>query len=342
MTSLAVIILAAGQGVRMKSDKQKILHQVGGRPMVAHVFAAAEKIADAKPAVVIGPGADDVRDLFGDRAVYVVQSQQLGTGHATLMVKSLLEGRTAQVLVAYADMPLLRAETMAHLARKQAESGAAISLLTVEGDSSSSFGRIVRRPDGQVSEIVEVAEAKLRADSETILAISELNVGVYCFDSAWLWQFLPTLPTRQARSGPEYYLTDMVGLAVEQGHRVETVIVDDANECLGAGTRAEMVSVERAFRQRVNNYWLDNGVTFVDPETIFIDQEVNIGRDTTLWPNTYIQGKSRIGAGCIIGPNTIIRNAQIGERCRIEQAFIEDAAIDNDIVVEPFTVIRNQ
>ncbi len=342
MTSLAVVILAAGQGVRMKSNKQKILHEVGGQPMVAHVISAAETIADLVPIVVVGPGADGVRELLGRRVEYVIQSDQLGTGHATLMAKSLLEGRSEQVLVVYGDMPLLRAKTIARLAQKQSESGTMVALLTFEGDISSSFGRILRGPDSQVNEIVEVAEAQLRPDKETILAINELNAGVYCFDAGWLWQYLPALPARQARNGREYYLTDMIGLAFEQGRSIEAVAVDDAVECLGAGTRAELVGVEQAFRRRANDYWLANGVTLVDPNTTFIDQEVNIGQDTIIWPNTYIQGKTVIGVECILGPNTIVRNAQIGERCRIEQSVVEDAILDNDMVVGPFKVIRNR
>ena len=342
MTSLAVVVLAAGQGVRMKSNIQKILHEVGGQPMVAHVFSAAESIVDMVPVVVVGPDTDEVRELLGSRAEYVIQPDQLGTGHATLMAKSLLEGRSEQVLVVYGDMPLLRAKTMARLAQKQSESGTAVVLLTFEGDISSSFGRIVRGPNSQVNEIVEVVEARLRPNKESILAINELNAGVYCFDAGWLWKYLPALPERKARNGREYYLTDMIGLAFEQGLSIEAVAVDEAVECLGAGTRAELVDVEKAFRRRASDYWMANGVTLVDPNSTYIDQEVNIGQDTTIWPNTYIQGKTVIGAGCILGPNTILRNAQIGERCRIEQSVVEDATLDNDMVIGPFKVIRNR
>jgi bifunctional UDP-N-acetylglucosamine pyrophosphorylase/glucosamine-1-phosphate N-acetyltransferase len=326
----------------MNSRKQKILHEVGGEPMVAHVYAAANAIADLAPVVVVGPGADEVRELLGSRSAYVVQSEQLGTGHATLMAKTLLEDRSDQVLVVYADMPLLRPETMAQLAQKQSESEAAVVLLTVEGDPSSTFGRIVRGPDGEVSEIVEVAEAALRPDEDAILAITEQNAGVYCFDARWLWRYLAELPIHQARSGPEYYLTDMIGLAFEQGRHIEAFVVDDAAECMGAGTRAELVNVEKAFRRRANDYWLANGVTLVDPDTIFIDQGVYIGQDTIIWPNTYIQGKTKVGEECILGPNAIIRNSQIGARCQIEQAIVEDTTLDNDSVVASYNVVQKK
>ncbi len=150
------------------------------------------------------------------------------------------------------------------------------------------------------------------------------------------------LPLRQARSGEEYYLTDMISLAVAQGQLVEALAVDDRDECLGAGTRAEMVAVERAFRRRANQYWLENGVTLVEPNSIYIDQDVLIGRDTIIWPNTYVQGKSHIGEDCILGPNSIIRDAQIGAACRIEQAMVENVALADGTVVAPFTIVNEE
>jgi bifunctional UDP-N-acetylglucosamine pyrophosphorylase/glucosamine-1-phosphate N-acetyltransferase len=250
-----------------------------------------------------------------------------------------LSGKAEQVIVTYADMPLLRSETMEQLAQVQAKEGVVLSMLSVMGDASSSFGRVVRNLEGEVIEIVEVAEAKLRPNMEELLAIRELNVGVYCFNAKWLWEQIPFLPIRQARSGQEYYLTDMVSRAVERGRGVEAIVVEDADECLGAGTRAEMVAVEKAFRRRANNRWLAAGVTLVDPDTIYIDQTVIIGQDTVIWPNTYIQGSSRIGQDCVLGPNTIIRNAQIGDGCHVEQAVVENHSLENGVRVKPFTVL---
>jgi bifunctional UDP-N-acetylglucosamine pyrophosphorylase/glucosamine-1-phosphate N-acetyltransferase len=340
MSKLAVVILAAGKGARMKSKTQKILHDVGGQPMVAHIFESAAAVADLPPVMVVGPGEDGVQRLLGERAWYVAQPQQLGTGHATMMASPMLVGKAEQVIVTYADMPLLQPETMRRLAQAQAEEGVILSMLSVMGDAASSFGRVVRSPNGNVVEIVEVAEAKQRPNTAELLAIQELNVGVYCFDAAWLWQQIPFLPIRQARSGQEYYLTDMVGRAVEQGKGVEALVVEDADECLGAGTRAEMVAVEKAFRRRANGRWLAAGVTLIDPETTYIDQTVIIGQDTIIWPNTYIQGNSRIGEDCILGPNSIIRNAQIGQGCFVEQAVVEDSILEDGIHLEPFTILK--
>lgn len=339
MTKLAVILLAAGQGTRMKSKTQKILHEVGGKPMVMHIFDAAEAVADVPPVLVVGKGADGVQNLIGDRAQYATQAEQMGTGHATMMAESLVKGQTEQVIVTYGDMPLLKAETLSRLAQTQVKTNAAVVMLSVMGEFTSTFGRVVRDRSGYVAEIVEVAEARLRPNTQELLAIPELNVGVYCFDADWFWQNIHDLPLRQARSGQEYYLTDMIELAVAQDRLVEAIVTDDVDESLGAGTRAELVEVERAFRNRANRYWLENGVTLIEPTSIFIDQDVVIGQDTIIWPNSYLQGNSKIGADCVIGPNTIVRNAQVGNGCRLEQTAVENCVLDDGTIVKPFEYV---
>jgi bifunctional UDP-N-acetylglucosamine pyrophosphorylase / glucosamine-1-phosphate N-acetyltransferase len=339
--SLAVVILAAGQGTRMQSKTQKILHTVGGKPMVQHAFEAAASVSDGRPVLVVGPGEEGVGALLGDKATYVVQPQQLGTGHATQMAKPAVDGGIDQVLVTYGDMPLLRASTMRRLAAAQRSSGAAVAMLSVMGEADSSFGRVVRNEEGQVVEIVEVAEAARRENGEELLAITELNVGVYCFDGRWLWQHIDALPLRQARNGEEYYLTDMVEMAVNQGREVVAIAVDDEDECLGAGTRAELALVEKAFRQRTNRYWLDKGVTLIDPESTFIDVDVIIGQDTVIWPNSYLQGATTIGERCVIGPNAIVRQSIVGDGCFVEQAVIEDSVLPAGERVRPFSWIEN-
>ena len=340
--TLAIVLLAAGKGTRMNSKKQKILHDVGGKPMVQHVFEAAETEGDLPPVLVVAPGETGVHELFGERAEYVVQDEQLGTGHATLVTRPFLENRADQIIVTYGDMPLLKAETLQQLAHKQAESGSAIVMLSVIGPVISTFGRVIRGADGGVLEIVEVAEAKQRPNTEEILNIQELNAGVYCFDAAFLWQNIDQLPLRQARSGVEYYLTDMIETAVSQKRRVDAIITEDPDECLGAGTRPELVEVEKAFRRRANNKWLANGVTLVDPDSTFIDQDVTIGQDTIIWPNTYIQGKTVVGEDCVLGPNTILRDATIGNGATVEQAVVENAAVEAGTAVSQFSVIRGQ
>jgi bifunctional UDP-N-acetylglucosamine pyrophosphorylase/glucosamine-1-phosphate N-acetyltransferase len=210
------------------------------------------------------------------------------------------------------------------------------------GSPESSFGRVVRDENGCVVEILEVAQAKRRPNAAELLAISEQNAGVYCFAADWLWDNIDKLPLRQARSGPEYYLTDMIELAVQQNRGVAATAADDVEECLGAGTRAEMVAVEKAFRLRANNRWLSRGVTIVDPDSTYIDPDVTIGQDTVIWPNSYLQGQTAVAQDCIIGPNTILRDTAVGNNCHIEQSVMEGMVLAPGTVVEPFSVMRNE
>ena len=338
MSKTAVIILAAGKGTRMNSKYQKILHEVGGKPMVQHVFEAAQAVSDLPPVMVVSPNEDGVPSLFGELATYVPQVEQLGTGHATQMAQEALQGNVEQVLVTYGDMPLLKQATLQQLADVRAESGAAVVMLTVMGEPTSSFGRILRNRKGAVSEICEVSEAKKRKNAQAILNTRELNVGIYCFDAAFLWEHIGSLPERKARNGnTEYYLTDMVAAAVKHKREIVAIATDDPSEALGAGTRAEMVAVEKLFRQRANERWLDAGVTIIDPDQTYIDPDVVIGQDSVIWPNSYLQGDAVIGSDCVIGPNTIVRSAEIGDRCVIEQAVIEGVTVESDTYVAPFT-----
>ena len=325
----------------MLSKKQKILHEVGGKPMVQHLFDTAVSLTSIPPVLVIGKGGDGVQALFGSRAQYAVQSEQLGTGHATQMAKPLLMNVAEQVIVAYADMPLLQAATLQKLADLQTKTRSAVAMLSVMGDPASTFGRVVRDENGRVMEILEVAEAKRRPNAAALLAISEQNAGVYCFAADWLWQNIDKLPLRQARSGPEYYLTDMIELAVQQNRGVAATATEDADECVGAGTRAEMVAVEKAFRRRANNRWLAQGVTIVDPDSTYIDPDVTIGQDTVIWPNSFLQGQTAVGQDCVIGPNTILRDTAVGDGCRIEQAVVENGVLASGTAVAPFSVIKN-
>jgi bifunctional UDP-N-acetylglucosamine pyrophosphorylase / glucosamine-1-phosphate N-acetyltransferase len=308
--------------------------------MVMHAFLTAVAVADLKPVLVVGPGEAGVRDLIGERADYVIQPEQLGTGHAALMAKDALDGRAEQVIVTYGDMPLLRPETLTALTERQAETGAAVVMLACLGDPASSFGRVIRNEAGRVTAIMEAAQARREANAADLLAIREQNVGVYCFDGRWLWENIPHLPLRQARSGPEYYLTDMVETAVQQDRLVEAILLQDDDESLGAGTRAELVAVEKAFRRRANQRWLAAGVTLIDPETTYIDPDVVIGRDTVIWPNSYVQGGTVIGEDCLIGPNAILRKAIIGDGVEIVQAVIEGVVVAPGRRVPPFTHLQ--
>ena len=333
MKSIAAVILAAGQGTRMKSDLPKMLHRVAGRPLVAWSLHHAQALGIDPIVLVVGNGADAVRETIGDQVGYATQAQRLGTGHATLQAKELLQGRSDAVLVLYGDMPTLRIETLRQLVDRQVSSAAALTILTVLSDDSMGFGRIVRDDQGHVRAIVEEAVA-----TPEILALKELNCGVYCFDAAWLWRRLPDVQMTQPKG--EYYLPDMVALALEDDCDIQSVTIDDVQEVQGVNTRIHLAASEAILRQRITERHMLAGVTFIDPASAYIEDGVQIGRDTTIQPNVVLQGETCIGAGCEIGANSIIRDARIGDGCRILASVVEGALMEDGSEIGPFGHLR--
>lgn len=332
MQKITSVILAAGQGTRMKSKLPKMLHKICGQPMVFYALQAAQSATSEKPVMVIGHGAEAVQTAVGEAAHFVIQAEQLGTGHAVMQADSLLSGQTDLVLVTYGDMPLLRAETVQKLVAAQKANPGPMSLLTVIAEDPRGFGRIVRKADGTVAAIVEEAQA-----DPSQLAIKELNVGAYCFRSDWLWAALKRIPLSPKG---EYYLTDTVALAVEANLPVQAIVMDDMVETIGVNSRVHLAEAEAAMRQRINTGHMLNGVSMIQPETVYIEAGVTIGRDTVLWPNTYLHGKTQIGEDCALGPNTIIRNTKIGDRCKVLISDLEGAVLENDVDMGPFARLR--
>ena len=326
------ILLAAGQGTRMKSDLPKVLHPVCGAPMIAHALAAAKTASTELPVVVIGNGAEAVGEFLDDTARCVLQDPQLGTGHAVRQTEAALRGKTNLVLVTYADMPLLRSETLKKLIETQKKNPGPMSILTVIASAARGFGRVIRGPDGGVQAIVEEVAATKKQ-----LSINELNVGAYCFSAEWLWDALRKI--KVSKKG-EYYLTDTVELAVKAGLPVQALICDDPLETIGINTRLDLADAEAAMRQRINRVHMLAGVTIVDPATTYIEVTVKIGRDTVIWPNTYLRGKTVIGEGCIIGPNTITDNTRIGDCCEILAAVMDEAVVEDNVGIGPFARLR--
>src|SRR5512145_2218149 len=296
---VTAVLLAAGQGTRMKSDLPKVLHPLCGKPMLWHVLEALKSAVTEKPVVIVGHGAEAVREYLGDSADCVMQEPQLGTGHAAMQAEPLLKDKTDMVIVTYADMPLLRGETIQRL------NPGPFSLLTVIADDPRGFGRIVRKPDGTVAAIVEEYVATPEQQQ-----IKELNVGAYCFKADWFWEALHRVEKNPKKG--EYYLTDIVEIAVRDNLPVQAVVHDDFMETIGINTRVHLSEAEAALRMRINREHMLNGVSMMNPEVTYIDAGVKIGRETLILPNTYIQGKTEIGEGNVIGPNTIIRNSKIG------------------------------
>lgn len=327
------VILAAGQGTRMASQVPKMVHPLLGRPMVWHAVKAAQESTGEVPVVIVGYGADSVKNVFGDDIHFAVQEERLGTGHAVQQAKALLRGKTDAVLVTYGDMPLVTTRTLSKLISAQSNHNGPMTMLTVVFDDPRGFGRIVRREDGRVKAIVEEIEA-----TPEQMAIRELNPGLYCFNAEWLWDAL-----NQVRLSPkgEYFLTDLVGLAVDQGQDVKAIQVDDPTEMVGINTRIHLAEAVATMRRRINQEWMLAGVTIMDPDSTYIEAEIEIGQDTVIWPNTYLQGATKVGKQCTIGPNSIIRDTVIGNRCEVVSSVLQGAILEDDVDVGPFGHLRD-
>lgn len=331
--SLNVVILAAGDSTRMRSDTPKVLHPLGGRPLIEYSVRLADALSTTPPVVVIGRGAEAVRSQLGTRARYVEQQQRLGTGHAVMQARGLLAGQEGTVAVFYADMPLLTVDTMGRLLDLHAGGSGVLSMLTFESATPRGFGRIVRTPDGEVQAIVEEVDC-----TPEQRLISELNPGLYCFDADWIWENIDSIPVSPKG---EYYLTDLVGIAVSQGRKVAAVKVDDATEMLGINTREHLAEAEAVLRGRVNRRHMQAGVTLIDPQTTYIDDTVSIDRDTVVFPATHLRGMTRIGQGCRIGPDTTVENTSLGSGCRVTYSVLEGAVVEDGVEIGPFAHLRS-
>ncbi|MCX6079518.1 MAG: bifunctional UDP-N-acetylglucosamine diphosphorylase/glucosamine-1-phosphate N-acetyltransferase GlmU [Chloroflexi bacterium] len=329
---ITAVVLAAGQGTRMKSELPKMLHPVCGQPMVFYALNAARAASTEKPVVVIGHGADAVRKALGDSAECVVQENQLGTGHAVLQAEASLKEKTDYILVTYGDMPLLRVETLQKLVAAQQLNKGPISILTVTHNNPRGFGRVLRNPDGTVVAIVEESQAT----SDQML-IKELNVGAYCFDAGWLWESLHRV---QVSPKGEYFLTDTVELAVRAGLPVQAIEMDDFTETIGVNTRIHLSEAEFAMRKRINEQHMLAGVTLIDPASTYIEAQVAIGQDTVIWPNTYLLGSTSIGENCQIGPDSHLQSTRIGNGCKVLMSVTEDAVLEDHVDMGPFARLR--
>ena len=328
----AAVILAAGQGTRMRSKLQKVLHPVAGLPMVAHVLAALADTGVSRAVLVVGRNADRVRGALGERVEYVEQEPQLGTGHAVAQARPLLADKVGTIIVLYGDTPLIRGATLRSLLELHAARAPAITMLTAVTANPAGYGRVLRDERGRVAGIVEEASA-----SPEQRALNEVNSGVYCFRSEWLWSRLARL---QLSPKGEYYLTDLIGIAVAEGETVESVRLDEPSEAMGINDRVQLAEAERIARTRIRERLMRSGVTFVHPESCFVDATVEIGRDTVVLPNTILRGRTRIGADCEVGPGTVIEDTIVGERCRLVASFLESAVVEDDTRLGPYCHIR--
>ncbi len=329
---IEAVILAAGLGTRMKSARPKVLHLLGGQPLIRWSVDACRDAVGHDPVVVIGPEGVDVQEVVGKECRFVEQSERLGTGHALQQASSLLKGNADVILVTNADMPLIREASLRRLMEAQRVHSGPLTMLTGNSANPRGFGRVLRDKDSRVQGIIEEAHA-----TEEQRQISELNVGAYAFKAEWLWDHLGQLPLSPKG---EYYLTDLVGLAVKQGLEIASVQVEDVSELIGINTRAHLAEAEAVLRQQITHHWMLEGVTMLDPATTYIGPKVQIGQDTILYPNTVLEGETTIGADCTIGPHTVVRETTIGDRCHIVSSVLEGATLEEDVEIGPFAHLR--
>lgn len=330
--SATALILAAGEGTRMKSATPKVAHHILGVPMIRLVVEAARAAGCERIVAVTGHGADAVEALVPE-IVCVHQDQQLGTGHAVMCARDAVAPAAGSLVVLSGDTPLLTSETIAGLAAFRESGGAALTLLTAVVPDPAGYGRIVRGRDGEVVAIVEEKDC-----TPEQRRISEINTGTYCFDAPALFAHLDRLTTENAQG--EYYLTDLVGIFVAEGLTVSAMRTDDPLETLGVNSRVQLAEASGILQARINRRHLLAGVTMTDPGLVWIGPDVRIGRDVEIWPMTFVMGDSRIGDGVTLGPDTRVTDSVIERGASVDSSVVVSATVGPDVVVGPRAYLR--
>jgi bifunctional UDP-N-acetylglucosamine pyrophosphorylase/glucosamine-1-phosphate N-acetyltransferase len=332
LTAPAAIVLAAGQGTRMRSRIPKVLHPLAGRPLIDHVLRALADAGVDRPLVVIGHGADAVEAALDGRVDTVRQEPQRGTADAVRIALEALETDADIILVTYGDAPLQPAELFRSLLADHAGASAAMTLVAATMADPTGYGRVVRGPDGEATAIVEERDA-----DDDVRALTEINAGTYAFDAAWLRTAI--LRVAASASG-EHYLTDLVALAIGDGRTVRVVAAPDAADALGINDRLALATAEERMRRRIVETHMRNGVTIVDPSTTRIDVAVEIGQDARIEPWTILEGATVIAQDALIGPNAHVRDSRIGPRTRVWASVIEESTVAEDVEIGPFAHLR--
>lgn len=328
-----IVVLAAGQGKRMKSRLPKVLHPLCGVELLQYVLENASRVAPGAPCiVVVPPEHHQFQSVLAEGVRLAVQREPRGTADAVAQAQIVLQGQVDVLMVLNGDVPLLLPGTLQRLRTAFERSGAMLALLTAPAGLSAELGRICRDSRGRVVAVMEAAELPKGG------AVSpEVNVGAYCFQMEWLGQELPQLAP--AATG-ELYLTSLISRAASQEGGVADVAVSYPWEGLGINTRVDLAKAEAVLRQRIRERWMLEGVTLEDPDTVYIDAQVAIGQDTRVGPNTFLLGRTAIGEGCVIGPNSVIRDSVIGPGCRVLASVVEDSTLEEGVDVGPFSHLR--
>lgn len=335
MGDLGVILLAAGLGKRMKSSMPKVLHLLGGKPLFSYPLKTAKSLKPKKIAIVVGHGADEVLQACNEDGItWAVQEHQLGTGHAVGYTKEIFRDFPGDLLILSGDVPLVSRDTLLALLLRHREKNATLTLLTAYLDQPFGYGRILRDEKEEITGIVEE-----RDTAEAQKEIKEVNAGIYAVAPRFLYKALDQLTNRNQQG--EYYLPDIVGVALRKGDSVQTLRMKDASEISGINTRQELAIMEKLLQEKINRKWMESGVTLKDPQTIYIEDDVQIGRDTVIGPNTHLIGRTVIGERCRIDGNAYITDARLGNGVHLRfSVVLTDCRIDDDAIIGPFAHLR--
>jgi bifunctional UDP-N-acetylglucosamine pyrophosphorylase/glucosamine-1-phosphate N-acetyltransferase len=336
---LNVLVMAAGLGTRMKSKRAKVLHELAGRPLIAHVVRTAQTLEPRTILVIVGHQAEEVEQAVlaevGELASFAVQAQQRGTGDAVESARQQLESSGSLVLLLSGDVPLIRAETLRKFIEQHRASAAACTILGVRLENPTGYGRIIRDEQGAFEKIVEQKDA-----SEEERQVREINSGIYCFESGDLFEALKRVEPKNQQG--EYYLTDVCEILNSAGRKVEVFLHTEAREVSGVNTRAELAEFENLLRRNaIRRLMIESGVTFIDPSHAYISPEAEIGRDTIIYPNVAIEGKSVIGENCVIRYGARISNSKLSDNVTVkDHSLIVDSEIASNCSVGPFAHLR--
>ena len=333
MSNLNGVILAAGQGTRMKSKHSKVIHAIGGKPMIGHVVDALNEVGANRTVIIVGHQAEEIQAYLGDRVEYATQEEQKGTAHAILQAGPILANEEGTTLVVMGDSPLLTTETLRALLESHQTMGAAATVLTTKVDKPTGYGRIIRDSEDQVARIVEEKDA-----SPEEKEINEINTGTYCFDNMMLFEALSKVKNENVQG--EYYLPDVIEILKAEGKVVGAFVTDDPSETIGINDRIALAQAEGILRERVMIGHMKNGVTIIDPHTTYIESDVTIGMDTIIYPNTFLRGKTSIGQDCMIGPNSELTDVVVADEVKITYSVIVSSSIGEQAVVGPYAYIR--
>jgi bifunctional UDP-N-acetylglucosamine pyrophosphorylase/glucosamine-1-phosphate N-acetyltransferase len=334
MNEIGVIILAAGLGKRMKSRLPKVMHPLSGKPLLSHVLATARRLKPEKVAIIVGHGAERVRQACHNDVTWVLQEQQLGTGHAVFCAKKSFGEFSGDILILSGDVPLISERTLNAIIQGHRHDNASLTLLTASLEQPRGYGRVLRHADGSIAGIVEEKDA-----TDVQQQINEINAGVYVASAPFLFSALEKIENRNEQG--EYYLPDTAAIALKHGKRVATVNAEDAREVMGINTREELAQMEKTLQERINRKWMDNGVTLRDPNTTYIDIDVVIGKDTVIGPNTQLRGNTVIGERCQIDGSAFLTDVQIDDEVHIKFSVVMTSSrVASGAIIGPFAHLR--